>query len=332
MRKLFGITVLIFALSLIGSVPTTEAATKLRLHTDWKMSVSGDIPPFFLGIERGYYKAEGIDLEVLGGTGSGNAVKVMSAGSYELGFADFGALIIGRLRGARIKAVMGLLQQGGGSFIFLKKSGIRTMKDIKGKTIAMSPGGSEDASVRAVLAKNGLKMSDVHWQYMPGMSKIFAVIAGKADAVGTLWNKMVPLMRARGANVDYLAFSDYGVPLLHKGIFVNTSYLKNNKDVIRRFVRANRRAWMAATWDPEAAVDAFLRAFPKSKKNKAVFMKVMKHSLAMTHTPNNQGKPFGWMSPKDWTRSQDVLVQYTPKLKGKAIPISEFYTNEFISQ
>ena len=332
MRKLLGMTAMVVALSLIGSVPATEAATKLRLHTDWKMDVSGDIPPFFLGKERGYYKAEGIDLEILGGTGSGNAVKVMSAGSYELGFADFGSLIIGKLHGARVKAVMGLLQQGGEAFIYSKKSGIRSPKDLKGKTITMSPGGSGDASVRAFLAVNGLKMSDVKWQYMPGMGKIFAVIGGQADATGTLWNKMVPLMQAKGADVGYLAFAQHGVNLLHKGIFVNTDYLKNNKDAIRRFVRANQKAWRAALQEPEAAVDAFLKAFPKQRKAKPMFMEVMKHSLGMTSTPNTQGKPLGWMSEKDWASSQNVLVKYTPKLEGKAIPVSEFYTNEFIPQ
>ncbi|MEE9275876.1 MAG: ABC transporter substrate-binding protein [bacterium] len=327
MRR-FGLLSIVLALSLMAAGPA--AAEKLRLHTDWVMAVSGDIPPFFLGVERGYYKAEGIDLEILGGTGSGNAVKVIAAGTYELGFADFGSLIMGRLHGARVKAVMGLLQQGGGSFIYLKKSGIRTMKDLKGRSIAMSPGGSEDASVRAVMALNGLKMSDVKWQYMPGMGKIFAVIGGKADAVGTLWNKMVPFMESKGQKVGYLAFADYGVNLLHKGIFVNTGYLAKNKGVIRRFVRANQRAWLAATWDPEAAIDAFLRRFPKKKKDKPVFMKVLSHSLGMTHTPNNQGKPFGWMSAKDWESSQSVLVKYTPKLGGKSLPVSEFFTNEFV--
>lgn len=317
---------LVLALALAGPA----AAEKVRLHTDWKMDVSGDIPPFFLGVDRGYYKAEGLDVQILGGTGSGDAIKVISAGSYELGFADFGSLIMGRLRGARVKAVMGLLQQGGGAFLFLKKSGIRSFQDLKGRTIAMSPGGSEDASIRAVMAKNGLRMEDVTWQYMPGMGKIFAVLGGKADATGTLWNKMVPFMEAKGAEMGYLAFADHGVNLLHKGIFVNTDYLAKNEDVIRRFVRANQKAWLAASWDPEAAVDAFLAHFPKQKKNKATFMKVMRHSLGMTHTPNNQGRPFGWMSAKDWKASQDVLVQYTPRLEGKALSVSEFYTNEFI--
>jgi NitT/TauT family transport system substrate-binding protein len=152
----------VLALTLAG----TAAAEKVRLHTDWKMDVSGNIPPFFLGVDRGYYKAEGLDVKILGGTGSGNAIQVISAGSYELGFADFGSLIIGRLRGARIKAVMGLLQQGGGSFIYLKKSGIKSPADLKGRAIAMPPGGSEDASVRAFVAKNGLNMRDIKWQYM----------------------------------------------------------------------------------------------------------------------------------------------------------------------
>lgn len=159
--KKFWPILLVMMLALMGV--TAHAAERIRLHTDWKMDVSGDIPPFFLGLERGYYKAEGLDLEILGGTGSGNAIKIIAAGSYEFGFADFGSLIIGRLRGARVKAVMGLLQQGGGAFLFLKKSGIRTIKDLKGRTIAMSPGGSEDASVRAVIAKNGLSMNDLNW-------------------------------------------------------------------------------------------------------------------------------------------------------------------------
>jgi len=327
-RRLISIAIGL-VLALAASVG--DAAQRVRLHTDWKMEVSGDIPPFFLGVEKGYYKAEGLDVQILDGTGSGDAVKVMSAGSYEFGFADFGSLLMGRLRGANVKAVMGILQQGGGAFLYMEDSRIRSFKDLKGKTISMSPGGSEDAVVRAVMAKNGLRMEDVKWQYMPGMGKVFAVLGGKADATGTLWNKMVPLMETKsGKKVGYLSFASHGANLLHKGIFVNTGYLAQNKDTVGRFVRATQKAWLDAAKNPEAAVDAFLRVFPKQKKDKPMFMRVMQLTLTMTGTPHTKGKPFGWMSAEDWGSSQKVLVDYTPGLEGKALPVSEFYTNELI--
>lgn len=322
---------LAFSLVLAWGAAAADAAQKIRLHTDWKMEVSGDIPPFFLGVEKGHYKAEGLDVQILDGTGSGDAVKVMSAGSYEFGFADFGSLIMGRIQGAKVKAVMGLLQQGGGAFLYMKDSGIKSFKDLKGRTISMSPGGSEDASVRAVMAKNGLGMEDVKWTYMPGMGKVFAVLGGKADATGTLWNKMVPLMEAKtGKQVGYFSFADLGVNILHKGIFVNTDYLAKNPDTVRRFVRATQKAWTEAQKNPGAAVDAFLKAFPKQVNDKPMFMRVMQLSLKMMGTPGTQGKPLGWMSEKDWESSQKVLIDFTPGFKGKGLPVSEFFTNEFI--
>lgn len=322
---------IVFSFFLALGAASADAAQKVRLHTDWKMEVSGDIPPFFLGVAKGYYKAEGLDVEILDGTGSGDAVKVMAAGSYEFGFADFGSLIMGRIQGAKIKAVMGLLQQGGGAFLYMKDSGIRSLKDLKGKTISMSPGGSEDASVRALMAKNGLRMDDFKWTYMPGMGKVFAVLGGKADATGTLWNKMVPLMEAKsGKKVGYFSFADHGVNILHKGIFVNTDYLAKNPDTVRRFVRATQRAWLDAQKNPGPAVDAFLKSFPKQQKDKPMFMQVMQLSLKMMGTANTQGKPLGWMSEKDWESSQKVLVDFTPGMTGKALPVSEFFTNQFV--
>ncbi|MBI3127404.1 MAG: ABC transporter substrate-binding protein [Candidatus Tectomicrobia bacterium] len=327
-----AIRILAISLSLALALgAAADAAQKVRLHTDWKMEVSGDIPPFFLGVEKGYYKAEGLDVEILDGTGSGDAVRVMSAGSYEFGFADFGSLLAGRIQGAKVKAVMGLLQQGGGAFLYMKDSGIQTFKDLKGKTIAMSPGGSEDASIRAVMAKNGLSMEDVKWTYMPGMGKVFAVLGGTAHATGTLWNKMVPLMEVKsGKKVGYFSFADLGVNILHKGVFVNTDYLAKNGDTVRRFNRATQRAWMEAQKNPEAAVDSFLKSFPKQAKDKPMFMEVMKLSLKMIGTENTKGKPLGWMSEKDWASSQRVLVDYTPGMKGKALPAGEFFTNDYV--
>ena len=75
----------------LGAATTAQAQTKLKLVLNWKYQ--GPQGMFFLADDRGYYKAEGLEVTLDQGNGSGAAVPLVANGTYDVGFGDINALI-----------------------------------------------------------------------------------------------------------------------------------------------------------------------------------------------------------------------------------------------
>src|SRR6476646_6332049 len=93
----------------LASTGSAQAQAKLNLRLDY--SLYGTHAAFYLGIEKGLYKAEGIDLTVAEGSGSGTTARLLAQGTDPVGFLDFGTMAKGVGSGMPIKAVLGVHQR-----------------------------------------------------------------------------------------------------------------------------------------------------------------------------------------------------------------------------
>ena len=75
----------------LGHATPADAQTKLKMVLNWKYQ--GPQGWFFLADDRGYFKAEGLDVTIDQGNGSGAAVPLVANGTYDVGFGDINALI-----------------------------------------------------------------------------------------------------------------------------------------------------------------------------------------------------------------------------------------------
>jgi NitT/TauT family transport system substrate-binding protein len=113
-----------FAIMLTAPAMAQEKAT-LRLN--WLLY--GFHTPFYLGVQKGYYKAEGIDLEIGEGQGSARAVQITAAKGDTFGLSDGASIINGITKGAPIRAVMGIMNTKPFAIIARADSGIKSIKD-----------------------------------------------------------------------------------------------------------------------------------------------------------------------------------------------------------
>src|SRR5438132_7993099 len=123
---------------LAASSIAVHAYDAVSLRLNWYFG--GLHVPFYYGKEKGFYKAEGIDLTINEGRGSANTVQVVAAGSDTFGLADSSSVIATAAKGADVKSVMSLLNTTGFSVVSLAESGIKTPKDLEGRTVAVTPG------------------------------------------------------------------------------------------------------------------------------------------------------------------------------------------------
>ena len=176
---------------------------------------------------------------------------MIAAKGDTFGMADAGSLMLGAAQGAPIKAVMSLLNTSGFGIISLAETGIRTAKDLEGKTLAVSPGDALTQLFPAVVAANDLDGDAIELVFMDPPAKPVAVMEKRTDALLGGIDDQYFLIEAQGHEPAALRFADLGVNTVGITVLTHEDMLAENPDLVRRFVKASVRAWQAALEDPD---------------------------------------------------------------------------------
>ena len=312
----------LLAALLLGALAAFPAAAQQKdkaiLLLNWY--VYSEHAPFFLGKERGYYDQEGIDLDIQEGRGSGVTVQAVAANTATFGYVDIATMIKAAAKGAPVKAVGVALQLSPMSVMGFADKNIKTPKDIVGKTVAVTPGDSMSQIWPLFLKKTDLKETDFKTVAGDAQTKLNAVMNGQADLLlGYVMDQAIKLQDATKKPVYPIRFADYGVNLISSGIIVNAETLKTKPDLVKRFLRATTKAMEESEQNPEAAVDAMLKANPKAGVRETLIVG-LKQTTALYHTKDTaKNRPLR-ASMANVGESLDLLAQYgglDPATKGK---------------
>jgi len=308
---------------LAASLTTTSAQEAVSLRLNWYLG--GLHVPFYYGKERGFYKDEGIDLTINEGRGSANTVQVVAAGSDTFGLADSSSVVATAAKGADVKSVMSLLNSTGFSVVSLASAGIKTPKDLEGKKLAVSPGDPLGQLFRALAAHNKLDMSKISFVQVDPAAKVVAVLEKRVDALLGGADDQYFLIKYKGEEPAALRYADHGANIVGMTILTQGAIIKNKPDLVRRFVKATARSWDEAKKNPEAAVDAGLKA--KADLNRQSTLDQLKVDIELMDSPNSKGRT-GWGDQKDWDQTIALLKQYRDVATDQ--PWTSFHTNEFL--
>ena len=325
-KRLICIAAALFALA--AAPAFAQGKEKVVLLLNWY--VYSEHAPFFLGKERGYYDQEGIDLEIQEGRGSGVTVQAVAAGTANFGYADVATMIKAASKGAPVTAVGVALQTSPMSAMGFAEKNIRKPADIKGKTVAVTPGDSMSQVWPLFLKKTGLKESDFKTVSGDAQTKLNAVINNQADLLlGYVMDQAIKLQDATHKPIYPIRFADYGVNMVSSGIIVQKDYLKAKPDVVKRFLRATTKSMEEAAKSPDAAVDAMLKANPKSGVKETALIG-MKNTAALYKGPDNpKDRPLR-VGAKNMTETLALLVEYGGLDKASAGKAADYYTNDFL--
>jgi NitT/TauT family transport system substrate-binding protein len=322
MQFKFALAVLAVVLALGGANPTAaQDAVSFRLN--WYLG--GLHTPFYYGLERGFYKAEGIDLTINEGRGSANTVQVVAAGSDTFGLADSSSVIATAAKGAEIRSVMSLLNSTGFSVVSLAATGIKTPKDLEGKSLAVSPGDPLAQLFRALAAHNKLDMSKISFVQVDPAAKVVAVLEKRADALLGGADDQFFLIKYRGFEPAALRFADHGANIVGMTIMTQDATIKAKPDLVRRFVKATQRSWEEAKKNPGAAVDAGLKAKPDLNRQSTLDQLMVDFELL--DSAHSKGQ-IGVGAQQDWEQTLALLKAYRDVQTDKSW--TAFHTNEFL--
>lgn len=316
---------LLFAIAMLWA-GHAHAEDKATLRLNWL--IYGFHTPFYLGVDKGFYKQNGIDLTIGEGQGSGRAVQIVASGSDTFGLADGSSIIAGVTKGAPVQAVMGIMNRSPYGIAIRKDSGITTLQGLAGKTLAATTGEAGLVVFPAILKRNDMAPDAISFLRVDGEAKLVAILQNRVVGILAGVENQALILPKRGLEITVLGYPDLGVNTEGLAILASKDTLQTNPDLVRRFVKATRLAFEAAEQDPEAAIAAGMKVKPDMDHDLSL-AQLMAGMKLMT-SPHGTDKPIGWMAAQDWAETLQLMKDYQ-ELKTD-LPPTAFWTDAFLPQ
>jgi NitT/TauT family transport system substrate-binding protein len=189
-----------------------EAKDKVTLKYSWIFTPS--VSPFMLGLEKGFFAAEGIDLDFKDGRGSRGNLKLLSTKKLLVGFADAGAASKFITQGLAAKVIFGYQQKSPMSVIAREGLGIKTLKDLEARKVGAAASDSGTAIFPALARRNGVDITKVQMINVTPAARNTALLNKDVDAIIGYWPDNVPFLRSKGAKVNVMSYADNGMNVL----------------------------------------------------------------------------------------------------------------------
>ena len=251
-----------------ASAAPASAQTKLKMVLNWKYQ--GPQGFFFLADDRGYFKAEGLDVTMDQGNGSGAAVPLVANGTYDVGFGDINALIelAAKKPDEAPVAVYVMYNQPPFTVAVKSDSPIKEPKDFVGKKLG---GAANDGALKlfpALCKMTKIDCSKVEITNMQPNLREQMLMQGQVDGVFGYVNTIrfsAKLIGVADDKLRYINFGDYGMDLYSNAIIVSKKLVKENPKAVAGLIRAINKGLIDSIKEPDASVASVAKREPLIK-------------------------------------------------------------------
>jgi NitT/TauT family transport system substrate-binding protein len=258
----------LFAALALGAT-TASAQTPIKFSLDFKFE--GPAAPFVVAIDKGYFKAEGLDVTIDTAGGSLEPINRVASGTYDMGFGDINSLIKFRDAnpGTPIKAVYMVYNKPPFSIVGRKSRGVSTPKDLEGKKLGAPPPDGAFAQWPIFVQANSIDASKVTIVSVGFPVREPMLASGEVDAItGFSFSSYINL-KDRGVpanDITVLLMADFGVNLYGNTIMVNPKFAAEKPEAVKAFLRAFTKGLHETIKNPAASVESVLKRNDVAKK------------------------------------------------------------------
>ena len=282
-RGLYGaLLALVWAwVALFSTSAYGASADKVRLQLKWyhQFQFAG----YYAAQSRGFYKDEGLDVEIFEGAPDKSPEKVVLARKAEFGVHDGADLTFRRLQGDSVVALAAIFQHSPYVIISKQSKAIRHPSDLVGRKVLITQD-QGSAQILAMFRREGIKVNSTFDEkpvrFVPHSWNVDDLIEDRADAMTAYVTEIARFKRQYDFDAAILNPLDYGIDFYGDTLFTSNEFLKAEPEVVERFRRASLRGWEFAMADPEAIAWVIL-ALPSTRQNKPDRQALMDEAQAL---------------------------------------------------
>ena len=329
MKRVISIAALMAAALVAGPAtpPAAQPMQKVTFALNW--FAVGDHAAYWVALDKGYYKAKGLDVDLQNSKGSGDSIAKVDTGRADIGLADSAVVIASVGRGTKVKVVGMVFDKSPLNIWSRREAPITHPKQLEGKTIGAPPGDGQRQVFPAFAKLHGVDQSKVTWVNIEPAAKVAAIAEKRVDSVADYTTGLPFYEKAMGkGNAVMMPWADHGFDMYSMSIMASEKTMTGNPALLRAFLEASYMGWRDVMDNPKSALEIFKKRVPEI--DLSIIEPNMMMGLELMKTERYAKNGIGWMEEKKMCASVDLVNTYMGV--PKKVECKDVYTNEFLTK
>lgn len=275
---------------------------------------------FFAAQERGYYKQEGLSVDIRAGGPNIIATQIVSNDKATVGNDDNGTVLQAIAKGTKVVIYGTIFQKSPYAVLSLPGNPIRTLQDFKGKKIALTP--ATRPLLLPLLSKAGVKASDV--KFLPAGPDPSQLVNKQVDGYFGYATQQGVSLQAQGVEVVSVLLDDLGLPNYGNVLITTPDRIENDRDLLVKHLRGSIKGWEYAISHPDEMGKLVATKYGPKGLKVPTEVAVNKAQAPLVANPNG-------VMRIDEARMQQIIDSYVAaKALAKPLKASDVMTTEIV--
>jgi NitT/TauT family transport system substrate-binding protein len=306
----------------VAPVQAQAPLKKITFLTNY--TFHGRHSPFFVGLDKGYYRKAGFDIQISPATGSGFVITAVDSGKADYGMAEAGPVVQAVAKGAKVKSFM--------VFTDISTSGLaslipyKTLESLKGQRIAASQTDSARVILPILLDRARIDPASIQWLAADPAVYSSLLLSGQTDLFTASIDGDIPALekiaQPRGKTVYFAPFADWGYDVFGYFLIAKDTTLASDPGAAKRFAEATRKAVEYSVAHPEETAKIMVKHNPAL--NYDTTLAQWRQTIKSIETPYVKKNGYGVATDERMQRTID-LVKTAMKLDTK-LDARDLYT------
>lgn len=320
---------MVVAAGMTAMVSASYAQETIRYNMAWLPQGSTAGVP--IAVDQGWFKDEGLDVEVMRGYGGSRTANELDQGQFDVGYVDPISLILTRKNGGKIRLIGAINTVWPAGVCFAKsRHDPKGLDDLEGLTMGGGSASPVQNLVPAWLEMNGKPRDFIKLVRLDPAVVDASFVEGKTDLTdcwrGSNRPVIVKQAEAAGLQIGAMEYKDFGLNAYGNGFATTEDMIQNKPDVLRKFLKVAYRGYQFMRESPEEAADIMLRLYPTI--DRTVILNQIKEINELTVDAESPNETVGFLRD-DRMNGTLELIDKAYDLQG-SIQASDLYTNDLL--
>jgi NitT/TauT family transport system substrate-binding protein len=307
-----------------SDIARAQTPEKVTVRFTWKLK--GEYAPLFVALHKGYYNAEGLDVQLSEGNGAQNVLKALAAGNEKFGYGPAVAAARAVNQGLPVKVIALYQTSAPMAVIAFPDTPLKGPKDLEGKRLAISVGETFGDMIRPFTRINNVDLGKIQLIQMDASARTTQFLTRKVDVMSVYLSNELPQIEKRaGVKFNVVKVTDFGLNVLGSSMYVSNAFAEQKPDTVKRLLLATAKGYRDAMANPKEAAKTMAShmAVPEQPD---VLEQQVEATVVTTNAP--AGQPIGWQAEADWRANLDLLKETGDIDDVK--PLTSYFSNAYL--